>query len=263
MRVVLLVFGFLVFLSLTSESLAQSFNKQQNFSVTTVKKSGGITQYFSKKPWIGLFSARKFTREDQVELKNIQSTLQASLIDLPTLHTAALKKLEVRKDTHVSRGLANSQMMILNTDSISSEDELKAVFTHEMGHIVDLGMLTSNSNIKTVFWSPGTQVFANDPSLDFYHLSWKDDKTKSNLALRSDFVSGYAMSSPFEDFAESYLFYRLHGEKFRQITHYSKVLAAKYDFMKTKVFNGEEFQTRKAENGFLHNLIWDATLVKF
>jgi hypothetical protein len=159
--------------------------------------------------------------------------------------------------------MANSQMMILNTESIRSDEELKAVFTHEMGHIVDLGMLKSNSYTKTLFWTSGTQVFANDPSLDFYHLSWVDYKTKSPLAVRSDFVSGYAMTSPFEDFAESYLFYRLHGEKFRQVATYSQVLAAKYEFLKKSVFNGEEFQTKKAEQGFLHNLIWDATLVRF
>ena len=262
MRVVLLVFSFLIFLSFASESSAQS-SSYQSFNVTTVKKPGGITQYFSKKPWEGLFSAKKFSRNDQSELKNIQTTLQASLLDLPTTHTAALKELEVRKDKHESRGLANSQMMILNTESIATDEELRAVFTHEMGHIVDLGMLTTNSYTKTVFWTSGTQVYANDPSLDFYHLSWIDYKTKSQLAVRGDFISGYAMTSPFEDFAESYLFYRLHGEKFRQISTYSKVLAAKYEFMKNQVFKGVEYQTQKAENGFLHNLIWDATLVKF
>lgn len=262
MRVLCLVFGFLVLLSIGSHSSAQSV-EQQSFKVTTVKKTGGITQFFAKRPWNGLFSAKKFTRQDEPELLNIQRTLQTSVLDLPTAHTEALKKLEVRNQKHVSRGLANSRMMILNTESISDEKELQAVFVHEMGHIVDLGMLTTDSYTKTHFWSVGTQVFANDPSLDFYHLSWIDDKTKSPLAVRSDFVSGYAMTSPFEDFAETYLFYRLHGEKFRSIAAYSNVLSAKYRFIKDRVFNGQEFQLSKQENGFLHNIIWDATLVKF
>jgi hypothetical protein len=262
MRVVFLLFSFLIFLSLATAASAQSIERQ-SFNVTTVKKPGGITQFFAKRPWDGLFSAKKFGRSDAVELQNIQANLQASLLDLPTAHTNALKKLEVRKDKHVSRGLANSRMMILNTDSIANNQELQAVFTHEMGHIVDLGMLTTNSYTRTHFWTAGTQVFANDPSLDFYHLSWLDYNSKSLLAKRADFVSGYAMTSPFEDFAESYLFYRLHGEKFRKISNYSNVLAAKYLFMKNEVFNDEEFQVAKKENGFLHNLIWDATLVKF
>jgi hypothetical protein len=261
MRVVCFLFSFLLLLSFGSHASAQVVERQ-SFDITTVKKAGGITQYFAKKPWEGLFAAKKFSRDDQPELENIQKTLQTSLLDLPTMHTSALKQLEVRNENHTSRGLANSRMMILNTESINSEDELQAVFTHEMGHIVDLGLLRSSSRVKSAFWTSGTQVFANDPSLTFYKLSWSDYKTKHTSATRADFISGYAMSTPFEDFAECYLFYRLHGEKFRKISEDSTVLAAKYNFMRTQVFKGEEFQTDKTDRGFLHNLIWDATLVK-
>lgn len=261
MRVVLLSLSFLVFLSFATHASAQSVERK-SFDITTIKKAGS-TKYFTKKPWEGLFAAKKFKRSDQPELQNIQKTLQASMLDLPTRHTATLKKLEVRKENHASRGLANSQMMILNTESINSEDELQAVFTHEMGHVVDLGLLKPRSTRKSAFWTAGTQVYENDPSLNFYKLSWVDYKTKNLSATRSDFISGYAQSSPFEDFAECYLFYRLHGEKFRNIATDSAVLQAKYNFMKATVFKGEEFQTQKADKGFLHNLIWDATLVKF
>jgi len=261
MRVLCLVFAFLLLLSVGSHSSAQSLERQP-FNVITVKK-GGSTKFFAKKPWEGLFSAKKFSRNDQTKLDNIQATLQASLLELPTTHTQALKKLEVRNSAHVSRGLANSRMMILNTESIASEEELKAVFTHEMGHIVDLGMLSTTSHTKTDFWTNGTQVFTHDPSINFYNLSWVDYAQKKEGSVRSDFVSGYAMASPFEDFAESYLFYRLHGEKFRSIAADSNVLAAKYKFMKDEIFEGKEFQMEKEDKGFLHNLIWDATLVKF
>jgi len=59
--------------------------------------------------------------------------------------------------------------------------------------------------------------------------------------LSRDFVSGYAQSSAFEDFAETYLYYRVHGEKLREKMQYSSVLAKKYDFMKTHVFDDREF----------------------
>ncbi len=262
MRVLCLTFAFLILLSVGSHSSAQSLERKP-FKVTTVKKPGGTTQYFAKRPWDGLFSAKKFNRNEQAKLNNIQTTLQTSLLELPTTHTQALKKLEVRNSKHVSRGLANSRMMILNTESIASEEELQAVFTHEMGHIVDLGMLSTTSRTKTDFWTNGTQVFTHDPSLGFYNLSWVNHKEKKTGVVRRDFVSGYAMASPFEDFAESYLFYRLHGEKFRSIAADSNVLAAKYKFMKDEIFEGKEFQIAKEDKGFLHNLIWDATLVKF
>lgn len=261
MRLICLFLGFFLFLSYSNDTFAQV--TRNNFDITTVKKPGGTTQYFAKRPWNGLFSAKKFSRNDQTKLTNIQTTLQASLLELPTVHTQALKKLEVRNIKNVSRGLANSHMIILNTESISSKEELQAVFTHEMGHIVDLGMLSTTSHTKTDFWTKGTQVFTQDPSLGFYDLSWENDKKKKAQATRSDFVSGYARTSPFEDFAESYLFYRLHGEKFRSMAADSNVLAAKYQFMKDSVFSGEEFQLEKEDKGFLHNLIWDATLVKF
>ena len=234
----------------------------QPLNVTTVKKTGR-TQFFAKKPWQGLFSAKKFTNRDRFELLNIKQTLQASLVELPTKHTAALKKLEVRKQDHVSRGLANSRMIILNTESVSSNIELQAVFVHELGHVVDLGALKSKGWQKSRFWTPGTKVFVGDPSIRFYELSWVNSKQRKTNVRRTDFVSGYAMTSPFEDFAESYLFYRLHGEKFRQIATESKILQVKYDFMKTQVFENQEFQTEKQSAGFLHNLIWDATLVSF
>ncbi len=261
MRVVLLSLSFLVFISFATQTSAQGVERK-NFNITTVKKAGS-TKYFARKPWTGLFAAKKFSRADKSELQDIQKTLQASILDLPTRHTAALKKLEVRKENNASRGLANSRMIILNTESINSKEELQAVFTHEMGHVVDLGLLKSYSGTKSVFWTPGTQVYDKDPSLNFYKISWVDYKTKNSSATRSDFISGYAQSSPFEDFAESYLFYRLHGEKFRQITENSTALLAKYNFIKTKVFNQKEFQVQKVNKGFLHNLIWDATLVKF
>ena len=236
--------------------------QRQSFSVTTVKK-GGTTQYFSKKPWQGLFATKKFGRRDQVELNSIKRSLKASITDLPSFHTSALKSLEVRNQKHQSRGMANSRMMILNTDSIGSNQELQAVFTHEMGHIVDLGMLKTSGRLKSDYWSRGTQVFAGDPSIAFYDISWKSDIQRKVGAKRADFISGYAMTSPFEDFAESYLFYRLHGEKFREIAQDSAALQAKYSFMKHRVFKGEEYQLAKPDKGFLHNVIWDATLVKF
>lgn len=237
--------------------------ERQNFTVTSVKKDGN-TKFFAKKPWEGLFSAKKFGRNDLPELTNIEALLKAAIIDLPTSHTAALKKLEVRNQQNASRGLANSKMIILNTDSISSSDELQAVFTHEMGHVVDLGMLKPNGRTKSAFWTEGTQVFVGDPSIDFYTLSWTDYNSRKQVAKRGDFISGYAMSSPYEDFAESYVFYRLHGEKFRSIAAESEILQAKYNFIKNRVFKGQEYQKEKhVAANFLHNVIWDATLVKF
>ena len=156
--------------------------------------------------------------------------------------------------------MANSKKMILHTASIDNEDELISVFVHELGHIVDLGTLKNTSGGQSEFRDGKTPIFKNDISLKFYRISWKNSKERKETATRADFVSGYSLSSPFEDFAESYLFYRLHGEKFRQIAKKSNALQKKYDFMKQYVFENKEFQKGKV-TPFAHGVIWDSTLL--
>jgi hypothetical protein len=92
-------------------------------------------------------------------------------------------------------------------------------------------------------------------------LSWRDEETQKYLAERKDFVSGYAMTDPFEDFAESFNFYVLHGADFRAIANESTVLAKKYDFLKDKVFSGLEFESGR--NTKDEKRVWDTTLVEF
>jgi len=151
--------------------------------------------------------------------------------------------------------------MIFHVDSIETSNELISVFIHEMGHIVDLGVLQGKKGRVSKFRDGNKAILADDKSLLFYKISWKDGKTRLPHATQKDFISGYAMYSPFEDFAEAYIFYRLHGEKFRQIAKESPALKRKYSFFKKNVFDGEEFQTDKPKEKFVHGVLWDATLL--
>jgi len=56
-----------------------------------------------------------------------------------------------------------------------------------------------------------------------------------------DFVSGYALSNKYEDFAESFSFYVFHNDIFRDRALKNVSLQKKYDFFKTYVFDHEEF----------------------
>ncbi len=215
-------------------------------------------------PWKGHFSAKNYeTSGDKLELESIKKGLRSSILKLPRSHTQALKSLEIRNQKHESRGLANSKKIIIHTASVGDEQELQSVFIHELGHVVDLGKMNGNSGRTTAFWDGKTPVYSDDVSLKFYSISWNSASERKDAMKRSDFISGYAMTNCFEDFAESYVFYRLHGEKFRTIAEESPALKAKYDFMKTYVFGGMEYQKQKKETSFVHSLIWDATLVKF
>jgi len=214
-------------------------------------------------PWDGHFSAKNFkTTSDKTELSKIKKSIRTAITNLPETHVNTLQDLEVKKEYHSSRGMANRKKMILHTDSIDSDKELISVFVHEMGHVVDLGLFVGSRGIPTEFRDGKKTILSDDRSLSFYRLSWIDINTRKTSAVRADFVSGYAMSDAFEDFAESYLFYRIHGEKFRSAMKNSMILTSKYNFLKDIVFDGIEFQTDKETSSFA-NLIFDATLLPF
>ena len=216
-------------------------------------------------PWEGKFSARNFGTDQASEkdLNGIKDLLKASIINLPKEHTSHLTQLEVKNITHQSRGLANDEKIILHVASMDDDDETVSVFVHEMGHITDLSVLREGLNGRlTAFKDNNKYVRSDDPSYKFYRISWENNTRRKLGAVRRDFVSGYAMTDPFEDFAETYLIYRLHGDKFRSILPQSIQLQRKYDFMKTIVFEGEEFQTGNTfDTPFAYQSVWDATLL--
>jgi len=71
------------------------------------------------------------------------------------------------------RALSNEQKMFIYLDNISSNAEYREVLTHEMGHVVDLGVLKGKSKQKNkIFTEFGEIKFASDdPSLKFYQIS--------------------------------------------------------------------------------------------
>jgi len=216
-------------------------------------------------PWNGHFAANNFrTKSSQKELKKIKDILRKTISNLPKKHTEILDRLEVKNQEHVSRGMANGHKMILNVGTIESEEELAAIFLHEMGHVVDLGYFKGNYKTgKSEFYDGKKPIYKDDRSLAFYRLSWKNALARKKHSKRSDFVSGYGMSDPFEDFSEHYIFYRLHGEKFRSLAKKSKTLQKKYNFMRYNVFAMEEYQTEKVINNGFGGDIWDTTLVSY
>jgi len=217
--------------------------------------------------WEGHFSAQKFqkTREDRIALLKVKQNVKKVLSSFQPEQINILKDLVIKNQKHVSRGMANSKKIILHTDSISTDDEMVSVLIHELGHVIDLGGLTSINGGASAFTDKTKTFFKDDPSVDFYSLSWKTSDTKKNNVVPKDFVSGYAMTNCFEDFAESFLFYRMHGEKFRYLGESSDVLREKYDFFKEQVFEGKEFQiNEKVSAEFIagKTLVWDATLLE-
>ena len=170
-----------------------------------------------------------------------QSLVYRGLQALPKSHRDQLEELTLFYTNDGRRGLGGEHSIVLRCLNVT-DTELVGVLTHEVGHLVDNTLLTGHaSNITSGFYDFDTPVAADDMSLRFYRLSWESDKKRIAATSEPDFVSTYAMTDPFEDFAETYAYYRLHGQEFRSLRPSSDVLTQKYEFMKNYVFNGVEF----------------------
>lgn len=74
------------------------------------------------------------------------------------------------------------------------------------------------------------------------------------------FVSGYAATNQYEDFAESFTMYVFHNAAFRARASKQESLQKKYDFLHQKVF-GDYFQNSAYEISPIPTKIWDVTKV--
>lgn len=172
-------------------------------------------------------------------LNHCKSLVYRTLKSLPSEPVKKLKNLTLNFSDEGRRGLGGGSTIILRCKDVTDE-ELVGVLVHEMGHIMDTGVMNGTKG-KSNFMDGDNVVAKNDPSAYFYSLSFEDEQTLKEDSSELDFVSGYAMSDPFEDFAETYAYYVLHGIEFRYLAIDNEVLQKKYDFMKKRVFKGEEY----------------------
>ncbi len=136
-----------------------------------------------------------------------------------------------------SRGLGGESTMIV-TGNVPDK-EFMALVVHECGHVTDLGgLLGTETADRTMFADGSVPIYRDDPSMTFYDISWLSPVMMQPNMTDNDFVSGYAKSDPFEDFAETFAYYVLQQKEFARIARGHPVLQAKYDFMANIVFAG-------------------------
>lgn len=121
---------------------------------------------------------------------------------------------------------------------------------HEFGHFVDIYFLE-----KKVF---------SDVSQEFYDISWQSTKVILSREEQTDFVSGYAMTNKYEDFAESFTYFVIHNKDFAFKAQTSTSLQQKYDFFQDYIFqNSEYIKTDFSENQNIESYYWDITKIDF
>lgn len=109
-----------------------------------------------------------------------------------------------------------------------SKNEFLSVAIHEFAHFVDIYYFQ-----KKVL---------HDISENFYLISWEETRIIKSWQEQKDFVSWYAMTNKYEDFAESFTYYILHNKDFLEKAQKSEILQKKYNFFSVYFFKKWGFQ---------------------
>ncbi len=174
---------------------------------------------------------------DQEDIRANHRILADNVLrSLPSYCRQNLQSFYVKYDPkNKSRGLGGATTIIVT--GLVPDREFMALIVHECGHVTDLGGLRGTAYAGTTrFYDGSTAIYADDPSVKFYSISWASASERKAGSKDTDFASGYAASDPFEDFAESFAFYALQQKEFARLAQRNKVLKAKYDFMERVVF---------------------------
>jgi len=176
----------------------------------------------------------------------------------------SLESITIDNFTNTRRGYANARLMVINTYQIASYKEYLQVLAHELWHVIDLGVIQwRSSQINTSYTEFGKAKFqVDDPSLSFYAISWSNENTLRAGMWPKDFVSGYGMSNPFEDFAETNNMYLYHREVFVYLASSSPTLLRKYNYFQwlfQSQFLSNNFNPTDLRSIDLQFRSWDTT----
>lgn len=142
-----------------------------------------------------------------------------------------LRKLSLTNNAG-RRGYAVKDSLTINLGSIKNYREYMEILIHELGHVVDLGVVAGNASKKhETFTEFGNQAFSvDDPSLNFYRLSWDAENIRKAGAWQLDFCSNYGQTNTFEDIAECFNLFLTHNALFRYFSTRSDIMKRKYNF---------------------------------
>lgn len=129
-----------------------------------------------------------------------------------------------------------------------TDEEFLWVLIHEFAHYFDIHSLERSAS--------------GDVSQEFYDVSWQSVSIIRAGQLSTDFVSGYAMTNQYEDFAESYLYYILHNAEFLSRAADSRALAEKYFFFQNYIFPNKQFYNKDfGWDRIASDYYWDITKI--
>ena len=132
--------------------------------------------------------------------------------------------------------------------SVVKESEFVQLLVHEIAHYIDIYNLIGFGSTR-------------DPSDEFYAISWEGKKTKRSTETTASFISWYAATNAWEDFAESFTFYVFHNDEFAERALKNESLRQKYLFFWNSVFTDWAFLGTDFSIGTVPSYLWDTTKV--
>lgn len=130
---------------------------------------------------------------------------------------------------------------------ISNLPEVSKVLVHEIAHMIDI--YTLKKKLKKA-----------DPSEEFYAISWVKPSIMKAWLSGSSFVSGYASTNQYEDFAESFTMYVFHNKEFLKRAQGNTLIQKKYTFLKSRIF-WNVFIGSAYEKDVIPKKVWDITKI--
>lgn len=158
--------------------------------------------------------------------------------------------IEINKDIYDTRWKMKNKSLKLFWVLEMTQSEFLSVSIHEFAHYLDIYYLEKK--------------FLKDLSDYFYNVSWESTKILKAWQKEKDFVSGYAMTNKYEDFAESFTYYVLHNNDFQKKAEKSKYLKTKYNYFSTVLFKNEEFKNKDfSEDNEIKDYYRDITKIEY
>jgi len=263
LRILLKIFVYTLFFSLVVFFVKTTFFTSNNeiieekYIEPEVKKTNNLSEKLVKKlkEKINLNSARKYyfiyiPSYFWDFLKNYERDIKTFITQkkiFSFISELRINFYETRKDRRWK--MKNKNIKLFAPQKMWEAETLN-VFIHEFWHYVDLYYFDYDEKIN------------KDLSEDFYKISWNSTKELKAWLTQKDFVSGYAMTNKYEDFAESFLYYIIDNKDFLKKTQKSEILKKKYEFFRKNLFKKLFFGTKFSDNLIIKDYYRDMTKLK-
>jgi Putative zinc-binding metallo-peptidase len=133
------------------------------------------------------------------------------------------------------------------SSQVAKDGEFLCLFAHELAHYIDIYVYTPDEWV--------------DPSSRFYEISWQAPTIKRATQGSSAFITGYAATNQYEDFAESFTFYVFHNRAFQDRALKNDALRQKYLFLQAVIFPKGYFIDSDFTIGKIPAYVWDSTKI--